>query len=138
MNPNRGPPMTLGIAAAAGARLIVCCRECQHQFEPDPAEMAARYGAETSVLDWRQRLACSPCGGRQVDMVVTITVARCTLRMPDKPPRHQGCNDRSAGHEAQRRLRQITTRRLPGQLRHDDFKAALQIGDVGAELISLP
>ena len=39
----------------------------------DPAEMAARYGAETSVLDWRERLVCSRCGGRQVDMVVTGT-----------------------------------------------------------------
>jgi hypothetical protein len=46
-----GPPMTLGAAAAAQVRLIVWCRDCQHQVEPDPAEMAARYGADTSVLD---------------------------------------------------------------------------------------
>jgi hypothetical protein len=25
---------------------------CQHQVEPDPAEMASRYGGETPVLDW--------------------------------------------------------------------------------------
>jgi hypothetical protein len=37
-------------------------QECQHQVEPDPAEMAARYGAETPVLDWRERLVCSKCG----------------------------------------------------------------------------
>jgi hypothetical protein len=43
--------MTLGVAAAAGVRLVVWCKDCQHQAEPDPAEMAARYGAETSVLD---------------------------------------------------------------------------------------
>jgi hypothetical protein len=66
-----GPPMTLGGAAAAGVRLIVWCRGCQHRVEPDPAEMAARYGAETSVLEWRDRLVCSRCGGREVDMVVT-------------------------------------------------------------------
>jgi hypothetical protein len=60
--------MTLGVAAAAGVRLIVWCKECRHQIEPDPAEMATRYGAETSVLDWRDRLVCSRCGGRQVDM----------------------------------------------------------------------
>jgi len=36
--------MTLGNAAAAHARLIVWCTACQHQVEPDPAEMAARYG----------------------------------------------------------------------------------------------
>ena len=54
------PPMTLGDAAAAQVRLIVWCKDCQHQVEPDPAEMAARYGAETPVLDWRERLVCFP------------------------------------------------------------------------------
>ena len=68
--------MTLGAAAAAGVRRIVWCKECQHQVEPDPAEMAARYGAETAVLDWRERLVCSRCGGRQVDMVLTGTCLR--------------------------------------------------------------
>jgi hypothetical protein len=38
---------------------------------PDPAEQAERYGAETAVPDWRDRLVCSRCGGREVDMVVT-------------------------------------------------------------------
>jgi hypothetical protein len=57
MKPCRGPLMTLGSAAAAGMRLIVWCKACQRQVEPDPAEMAARYGAETTVLDWRERLA---------------------------------------------------------------------------------
>jgi hypothetical protein len=42
--------MTLGAAATAGVRLIVWCKNCQHQVEPDPAEHARRYGAETSVL----------------------------------------------------------------------------------------
>ena len=73
MKPYRGPPMTLGVAAAAGVRLIVWCKECRHQAEPDPAEMATRYGAETAVLDWRERLVCSRCGGRQADMVLTGT-----------------------------------------------------------------
>jgi hypothetical protein len=50
-----GPPMTLGNAAAAGVRLIVWCKDCRHQIEPDPAEMAQRYGAETTMPpDWRQ------------------------------------------------------------------------------------
>jgi hypothetical protein len=65
--------MTLGAAAAAHVRLIVWCKACGHQVEPDPAEMATRYGAETSVLDWRERLVFSCCGSRQVDMVVTGT-----------------------------------------------------------------
>jgi hypothetical protein len=35
--------------------------------------MAVRYGADTPVLDWRERLVWSACGGRQVDVVVTGT-----------------------------------------------------------------
>jgi hypothetical protein len=38
--------MMLGNAAAAHVRLIVWCHDCSHQVEPDPAEMADRYGAE--------------------------------------------------------------------------------------------
>jgi len=34
--------MTLGNAARAGVRLIVWCKTCQHQIEPDPAEQAHR------------------------------------------------------------------------------------------------
>jgi hypothetical protein len=63
--------MTLGGAAAASVRLIVWCTTCQHQVEPDPAEQAQLHGAETSVLDWRDRLVCSRCGSREVDMVLT-------------------------------------------------------------------
>jgi hypothetical protein len=61
--------MTLGGAAAAQVRLIVWCKACQHQVEPDPAEMAAWYGADTRVLDWRERLVCSGRGSREIDMV---------------------------------------------------------------------
>jgi hypothetical protein len=54
--------MTLGNAAAARVRLIVWCKECQHQVEPDPAEMAARYGARrphrvTDLAGGRCRIA---------------------------------------------------------------------------------
>jgi DNA-directed RNA polymerase subunit RPC12/RpoP len=63
--------MTLGAAAAAGVRLIVWCKECRHRVEPDPAEIAARYGAETPGLIWRERLVCSRCGSRRADMVLT-------------------------------------------------------------------
>jgi hypothetical protein len=65
--------MTLGAAAAAQVRLIVWCKACHHQVEPNSAEMAARYGADTSVFDWRERLVCSECGERHVDMVGTGT-----------------------------------------------------------------
>jgi hypothetical protein len=70
-NSYHGPPMTLGAAAAAQVRLIVWCKECQHQIEPDPAEMATRYGADTSVLDWHKRLVCSRCAGREIDFVLS-------------------------------------------------------------------
>jgi hypothetical protein len=46
-------------------------KECAQKVEPDPAEMAARYGAETPVRDWQDRLVCSKCGSHQIDMVVT-------------------------------------------------------------------
>ena len=65
--------MTLGNAAAAQVRLIVWCLDCRHQVEPDPAEMAERYGAEMTVPYWHARLVCSECGSRRVDMVVTGT-----------------------------------------------------------------
>jgi hypothetical protein len=52
------------LCSAAGVRLIVWCKVCQHQIEPDPAETAARYGANTSVLVWRKRLVCSRPAGR--------------------------------------------------------------------------
>jgi len=63
-----GPPMSLGNAAASRVRLIVWCKA-----RVDPTEMAARYGQDTSVLDWRERLVRSGCGGRQVDLVVAGT-----------------------------------------------------------------
>jgi hypothetical protein len=42
--------MTLDAAAAAGVCLIVWCWDCGRQVEPDPAELAGRYGAEVTVL----------------------------------------------------------------------------------------
>jgi hypothetical protein len=63
-------------------RLIVWCKACRHQVEPDPAEQAQRYGAETSMLDWRDRLVCSRCGRREVDMVMGGTERR------DSKPAH--------------------------------------------------
>jgi hypothetical protein len=71
VNRYTGPPMTLGGAAAARVRLIVWCRDCQHQVEPDPAAMVERYGAAMSVPEWHSRLVCGQCGSRQIDFVVT-------------------------------------------------------------------
>jgi len=66
-----GPPATLGSSAAALVRLIVWCRDCQHQVEPDPAEQVALYGADLPVRDWVARLVCSQCGSRSIDFVLT-------------------------------------------------------------------
>jgi hypothetical protein len=51
MKPDRGPPVTLGNAAAAHVRLIAWCKARQHRVEPDPPEMAARDGANVSVIN---------------------------------------------------------------------------------------
>ena len=57
-----------GSAFSGFTALIVWCESCRHQVEPDAAKMAERYGAETTVSDWRERLVCSQCGSRKVDM----------------------------------------------------------------------
>ena len=62
---------TLGSTAAAAVRLIVWCTACRHRVEPDPAEMAARYGAEMTVPEWHKRLVCSQCGSKAIDFVLT-------------------------------------------------------------------
>jgi Zn finger protein HypA/HybF involved in hydrogenase expression len=56
--------------------LIVWCLDCRHRVEANPAEMAERYGAETTVPDWHARLVCGQCGSRRVDFVVTGTDRR--------------------------------------------------------------
>src|SRR5215813_5105436 len=71
MKPYRGPPMTLGSAAAAKVRLMVWCKARGHRAEPDPAEQARWYGPETTVPEWRRRLVCSKCGSRNVDMMTS-------------------------------------------------------------------
>jgi hypothetical protein len=63
--------MTLGQALAARVRLIVWCKSCWHQAEPDVADQVARYGADTTVIDWAARLRCSACEGHDVDFVVS-------------------------------------------------------------------
>jgi hypothetical protein len=67
MKSGSGLPATLGSTAAVGARIVVWCKACNHQVGPDPAAMAERYGADTSVHDWHKRLVCSHCGGREID-----------------------------------------------------------------------
>ena len=65
-------PLSTRITSTAANRLC----KAWHQVEPDAAETAQRYGAETTVPEWRDRLVCSRCGSRAVDMVVTGTARR--------------------------------------------------------------
>jgi len=63
-------PVTLGHAAKASLQLIVWCKACGHQNQTDPADVAARFGADTSLQQWRERLVCSQCGSRDVEMLL--------------------------------------------------------------------
>jgi len=45
----------------------VWCRDCGQQVQLDLAEHVQRYGAETSILDWRERLVCSEYGSREIN-----------------------------------------------------------------------
>jgi hypothetical protein len=71
VNRYTGPPATLGSTAAAGARLIVWCRDCRHKVEPDPTAMAERYGTGLSVPDWHKRLICGQYGSRKIGFILT-------------------------------------------------------------------
>jgi hypothetical protein len=49
---------------------------CRAPWRPDAADQSERYGAEMPVPEWRERLVCSKCGSRDIDMVVTGTEQR--------------------------------------------------------------
>jgi len=62
---------TLGQALAAKVRLIVWCKACGHQAEPDVADQVERCGEGMTVIDWASRLRCAACDGREVGFVVS-------------------------------------------------------------------
>jgi hypothetical protein len=72
-------------AAAARVRLTVWCRKCRivgarnaaTRSSPTPPRWPPGCGAETPLLDWRERLVCSRRGRRQVDLVVSGGRRRC-------------------------------------------------------------
>ena len=64
-------PATLGSTLAAHLCLIVWCKACRRQVEPDVAEQVERYGAGLALPDWAARLVCSRCGSRAVDFIVS-------------------------------------------------------------------
>jgi Dienelactone hydrolase family len=74
MKPYRGPPATLGSTAAAQARIVVWCRDWPHQAEPDPAELARRYGADTPIPGgW---FASGTSGQAKADLAARFARAR--------------------------------------------------------------
>ena len=68
---DQSTPLTLGQALAGKARLIVWCKSCGHQVEPDMAEQVSHHGSGLTVIDWAARLRCQVCSGRDADFVVT-------------------------------------------------------------------
>jgi hypothetical protein len=70
LNRESAGPATLGSTLAAHLRLIVWCKACRHQVEPDIAEQVDRYGAALPLPEWSTRLICSVCGSQEVDFVV--------------------------------------------------------------------
>jgi len=98
VNSHSGPAATLGSTAAAGVRIIVRCKACRHQVEPDAADVAARYGADMSVLDWKERLTCSECGSRDIDMVLTGALRGSWEGGGDRQPECRGIRART--HQA--------------------------------------
>lgn len=64
-------PLTLGQALTARVRLVVWCKRCNHQVEPDIAEQVARCGPEMTAIEWTRRLRCSNCGAQDADFVVS-------------------------------------------------------------------
>ena len=76
------------------------CKGCQHQVDPDLAKMAGRYGGETTVLDWRERLVCSRGGSRQADMVARVKCARGPLLPPLPTPVARECGEAAPSSSA--------------------------------------
>jgi hypothetical protein len=64
----RSKPGTSTSATTVCAKTRPSARDSGTVSAPSKAQ---RYGAPTAVLDWRERLVCSRCGGRQIDMVAT-------------------------------------------------------------------
>jgi hypothetical protein len=107
--------MTLGGAAAAGVRIIVWCKACQHQIEPDPAELAERYGVGVAVLDWRRSACLLPVWqpGYRHGADGGAPVIGGGLTSPDQQHRQQGPDAR---RRQQQGSAQVRARRHAGEL----------------------
>jgi hypothetical protein len=66
----------LHVFGSASAASISATISSIDHIEADAAQIAERRGADTAVLEWRERLTRSACGSHNVDMVVTGTERR--------------------------------------------------------------
>jgi len=117
----------------------------QYQFEPDPVEMAERYGAAIPVLQW-EKAVLFPCGNQEVDMVVRGTARRWLRRADDMPTPPDWCYVNNFTDPQKPRRLQLppgratslpeAMRRLVEELRaalaafeRDDYQARLEVID---------
>jgi hypothetical protein len=67
-------PATLGSTLRAHAIISVWCKACARraEFRDDTlAAQAAQHGDGLTVIEWARRLACSSCGARDADFVIS-------------------------------------------------------------------
>ena len=118
-------PATLGSTLAAHLQLIVWCKDCRHQVEPDVSEQVERYGS-----------------GAEPKKKARATAATTKKKKPAAPKKSAPKQPTSAGSEAafeptdeQIRLRAyfLAERRhrlsLPGDSNHDWIEARRQLID---------
>jgi hypothetical protein len=77
-------PATLGSTLAAHLTLIVWCKACPHQVEPDIAEQVARYGAGLALPDGPRG-----CGAQNAtaETLISSSAGR-GAELPPPLPRH--------------------------------------------------
>jgi DNA-directed RNA polymerase subunit RPC12/RpoP len=59
---------TLGELADATMALVAVCRRCKHRRVLYTANLIARFGGNYRAIELRERLRCSNCRGRAVNL----------------------------------------------------------------------
>jgi hypothetical protein len=103
--------MTLGAAARTAESLIIWCRDpdCRHENHADAAVVARVFGAHLPVAEWRKRLVCSRCGGRDVEVLFMgrhRARHRCQRQQPDYGRKQLSARGACRGPQHVQRLRQ--------------------------------
>lgn len=66
--PPKRPDRSLEQLSAEKTALLAICRRCKHRRVFYPARLAAELGGDFQVIELRQRLRCSGCGARAVNL----------------------------------------------------------------------